>query len=324
MASSGDYNWQLNTYKIITGSMRLIGAIQTGETPPAEEYEDALDALNGLVTHWQASGIHVWCELDCTLFMQPGQIRYQVGLGSPDHCTPTSGWSQSAVAVAAPRGATSLVVDDASAISAGDNLGLIYELSGMFWTQVAGAPAGNTVPLTTSLPDGIPARAIVVTYRETMVRPLRVPAARRYRFAFAGGTPVENPMGVMSRLDYGMIPNKEILGVPTQFFFDPQLGLAVIQVWPAPNTPLEAMKFTAQRPIQDFLTQRDTADLPIEWMSTLRYNLAVELAPEYDVPAERFQIVATMAQQKLLVCQTWDREPESVYFGVERFPAVRN
>ena len=86
MASSGTYTWNPSTYSIITGSLRLLSAIQTGEIPPDDEYQDALDALNGLTKHWQASGIHVWAEQDCTLFFQPGQYQYQLGQVSPDIC----------------------------------------------------------------------------------------------------------------------------------------------------------------------------------------------------------------------------------------------
>lgn len=264
MASSGDYSFNQNCYQIITGAMRLIGAIQTGETPPAEEYEDALAALNGLVTHWQASGIHVWSEVDAILLLQPGQISYQIGPGSPDQCYYSKDW-------------------------------------------VDGMQLPGGVPPTTTLP-----------------RPLRVPAARRYHFGISGGQSIETPMAVLSRIDYGAVPNKTTPGVPTQFFFDPKLVLAEMYVWPAPRDTSDAIKFTCQRPLQDFTTQRDTADLPIEWISTLRFNLALELAPEYDCPAERFQIITQMATQKLLMCQAWDREPESVYFGLENFPATRN
>ena len=263
MASSGDYDFNLSSYKIITGALRLIGAIQSGEVPPAEEYEDAEESLNGLITHWQASGIHVWSEIDAILLLQPGQIRYLIGPGSPDLCFYSKDWDDS---------------------------------------MHTGAP----LPLV------------------TLPRPLKVPAARRYRFAPPGGHAIEIPMGVMSRIEYGTIPQKTMPGIPTQFFFDPQLGQAVMNIWPAPSDTQDAMKFTAQRPLQDFTNQRDTADLPQEWVSCLRYNLAVEMAPEYDVPAERFQIIKALAAEKLLTCQAFDREPESVMFGLSQYPASRN
>lgn len=264
MTTSSDYSWNPSTYAIITGALRLIGAIQTGETPPAEEYEDALASLNGLIKHFQASGIHVWSEIDAILLLQPNQTRYEIGPGSADQCFYSKDWT-----------------DD---------------------MRLPGGP-----PTPSPLP-----------------RPLKVPAARRYRFAPPGGTPIETPMGVLSRLDYAALPNKTNTGTPTAFFFDPQLGRAVMHIWPAPISTDDAIRFTAQRPIEDFDTQRNTADVPVEWISCLRFNLAVELALEYDVPAERFQLLTALAGQKVAACMAWDREPESVYFGLQSAPDWRN
>lgn len=323
MASSGDYSFNPNTYSIITGALRLIGAIQTAETPPAEEYEDAMAALNGLITHFQATGIHVWSEEEVTLFLQPGAGYYEIGYGSPDHCCLSNAWGQTTLPFGAAAGATSITVADASFITGGNHVGTIRDSGALFWTQASANPTGNVVPLAQGLPGAAAPGSIVVSYAQPMVRPLRVPAARRYRLS-PDGHGIETPMGVMARLDYANIPNKQNQGVPTAFFFDPELGRAIMKIWPTPSTSLEAVKFTAQRPLQNFTTQRDTADIPVEWISCLRFNLAVELAPEYDVPAERFQVISAMAQQKYAVCSTWDREPQSVYFGLESFPAVRD
>jgi hypothetical protein len=179
------------------------------------------------------------------------------------------------------------------------------------------------VSLTSALPSAAASGAIVVHYPTALVRPLKVPAARRYLFAAPDGTPIEIPMSVMSRIDYGNVPNKTTPGVPTQYFFDPQLGLAVMNIWPAPSDNLSAVKFTAQRPLQDFINQANNADLPVEWISTLRYNLAVELAPEYDCPTQRFQMIKALADEKMEMSRSFDREPEPVLFGVSYDPSSR-
>jgi hypothetical protein len=324
MATSGDYNFSLSSYKIITGAMRLIYAIQSGEVPPAEEYDDALDALNGMVTHWQASGIHVWSEIDCTLFLQPNQITYQIGQTSTDHCCASGSWTQTALTVLAPAAATTIQVASIAGFSIGDNIGIWLDAGTIFWTTVSITPSGNTVTLTAPLPSQASSGAWAVDYPSAVVRPLKVPAGRRYLMQPPGGQPIETPMGVMSRLDYGNVPNKNSTGMPTSFFYDPQLVLGVMSIWPAPSDDHSAIKFTAQRPLQDFLTQRDTADLPQEWISALRFNLAVEMSPEYDVDPNRFQMIKLLADEKKAMCMAWDREPESVYFGLENRPAVRN
>src|SRR5215472_1340055 len=84
MASSGDYSFNPSTYAIVTGAMRLISAIQSGEQPPAEEWEDGLAALNGLVHAWQANGIHVWTQTTFSVALVASKASYQIGIGAPD------------------------------------------------------------------------------------------------------------------------------------------------------------------------------------------------------------------------------------------------
>ena len=133
MASSGDYSWNSSTYRIITGAMRLISAIQSGEAPPAEEWEDAFDALNGLITHWQASGIHVWSEVECMLFLQPGQRTYALGFGSADHACAASDWLQTYLTADTPAAGTTAslaaVSDTRNSLATGDWIGLVAQTS---------------------------------------------------------------------------------------------------------------------------------------------------------------------------------------------------
>lgn len=342
MATSGTFGWNLNTDQIIRGALRLLSAIQSGETPPADEYQDALDALNGLTKHWQASGIHVWTEADATLFFQPGQYQYRLGVGSPDAAVVSSAWSQTALLANVAAGATTItvasatpVVTTATAIAAGDRVGIWLAGGGTFWTTVTGV-SGLVVSLAAGLAGPALLGAYVITYAPGpgFIRPLKVPAGRRYQFAGgAGGYPIETPMMIMSRIDYAAQPQKNVPGIPTQWFYDPQIGqvssgqvaapLGVMNVWPAPVNNLSAMKFTGMFPLQDFSTQANTADLPQEWISTLRYNLAVELAPEYDCPPTRFQIIKVLADEKLELCRGFDRESEPVLFGVAYDPTSR-
>ncbi|WP_182954638.1 hypothetical protein [Gluconacetobacter tumulisoli] len=323
MTTSGTASWNPGTASIINGALRLLSAIAQGETPGAGEYQEALEALNGMVKTWQASGIHVWAEEDCMLFLQPGQVRYRLGPGSPDAATTGDGWVRGALAVTAAAGAAQIVPASADGMGAGDRIGIWLDAGTIFWTSVV-AVVGEILSLAAPLPSQAGAGAMCVGYAAPLVRPLRVPGARRYQFAPPGGQAIEIPVVPMSRLDYASVPNKTTPGTVTQFFYDPQLGAGVVHVWPAPSDSRSALAFTAQRPLQDFTSQADTADLPQEWISVLRYNLARELAPEYDCPAPRFAMIAALAAEKLALAQAWDREPQSVLFGAGAGPAGRS
>lgn len=335
MATSGTFSWNLNTAQIINGALRILSAIQSGETPPADEYEDALAALNGLTKFWQASGIHVWSEIDCMLFLQPSQPRYEIGTSVYGaHSCPTIGFAQTELTADAAASDTSIVVGSSFNFGVGYPVGIWLDAGTTFWSTVASV-TGTTIFLTSALPSAAASGAIVVNYQTDLIRPLKVLAARRYQFAASDATPIEIPMAIMSRIDYANLPNKTVPGTPTQFFYDPSLtdglqslavgapGIGQFFVWPAPANNLSAVRFTAQRPLQDFVTQANTADLPQEWISALRYNLAVELAAEYDCPAQRFAMIKALADEKLEMCRAWDRETEPVLFGISMDPASR-
>jgi hypothetical protein len=322
--TSGTYTWGLTTQRLIYGALRLLSAIESGEIPPDNEFEDALDALNGLVKQWQASGIHLWTEEDATLFLQPGQIQYLIGPATTDHCCPTVGSLITALGATAAAAATSVTLLSTGTIATGNPIGIWLDAGNVFWTTAAGAPSGLVVPLSTALPSQATAGNFAASYPAALTRPLRVPMARNVQLAPTLPGIVEFPMMPMSRLYYASVPNKWNPGTVTQFFFDPQLGQALMNCWPAPSDARSVMRFTAQMPLQDLVNAATLPDLPVEWLACLRFNLAKELALEYDCPPQRLSSIAQMAAEKFAMCSMWDREPESVRFGVGSFPTQRN
>ena len=317
MTTSGTYTYNPNVTTIINRALRQCGAITQGETPPAADVQDALDAQNAMVKAWQAEGIHVWTETDATVFLQPNQNTYLIGTGSTDAVT--ASWSQTTLTASASAGGTSLTVASITGISSGMFIGVQTNAGTNFWTTVSGSPSGSTVTLSSGLSVAVTSGALVFFYATALIRPLRVPGARRYLLSSA----TENPLIVMSRLDYANMPNKTNAGTVTQMFYDPQMTLGVMHIWPAPADNTAAVKFTAQMPLQDVGTLSNTLNFPQEWMAALAWNLAVELAPEYDVPLERFQMLQLQAAKHKAIVSAWDKEPESLLFGVSFAPGYR-
>ena len=310
--ASSTYSPQRDT--IIRRALRQCIAIESGETPGSQEISDANDALNAMVAEWQATGLHIWKETEGVLFTQPNQIKYQFGGTNTDQACTDANWVQTSVQSSVSVGATALPLTSASGISSGDNIGVMLQTNQLFWTTVNGAPSGNTVTLTAPLPSAVSNGQVVVDYAPAykMTRPLRVVDARRYYLSSA----IETPLTRQARLDYRDLPNKTTTGTITTYFYDPQLGAGYAWLWPAPPDSLSAMKFTYMQSIGDFLNASDTPDFPQEWLNALSWNLAEELAPEYGVGPQRMQVIAAKAQKSLGIVQGWDREPESVFLGV--------
>jgi hypothetical protein len=66
---------------LITSSMRLIGAIATGETPTAAEINDGISTLNDLLENWSTQNLAVYDAAVQTYPTVAGQAVYTIGPG---------------------------------------------------------------------------------------------------------------------------------------------------------------------------------------------------------------------------------------------------
>lgn len=65
--------------QLITSSMRLIGAIATGETPTADEANDGLTALNDLMETWSTENLAIYGSANESFPTVGGQAVYTIG-----------------------------------------------------------------------------------------------------------------------------------------------------------------------------------------------------------------------------------------------------
>jgi hypothetical protein len=328
LTTSGTYVWSQSAVTIISAALRIAQVIGEEETASGWQLEITLDAFNAMVKAWQASGIHLWCEEEAILFPQAGQIQYQIGATSTDNSCIFTQFVQNALSANAAQGTSSVTLNSAAGIASGYYIGIQLVSGANFWTQANGAPSGNTVPLLAALPSQAVAPAVVFAYPAPLIRPLRVYTGRRYTYS----SRIDIPMLAMSRMDYANQPNKTTAGIINQYFFDPQTGpqanaysspTALVNLWPNPVDYSSGFRFTAQRPIQDLGNLSNLPDFPVEWNAALKWNLALEIAPQYGTPSEQIDIIAKQAQRWYQMASQWDREPEGIRFGVAMRPGLR-
>lgn len=325
-ATSGSFSATMPVISLANAALRIAQIIGDEETATGSQLQSCLDALQAMVKAWQGSGIHVWCEEEGILFLQPNQTMYQIGAGSPDKVTLWDDLTQTALTVTAVATDTTITVSSASGILDGDNIGIQLDAGTNFWTTVNGTPVGLVVTLTDAIPLTASDGALVFDYTVPLYRPLRIMGGRRYNYR----SRIDLPVQMWARLDYQAQPNKYTTGIPTAFFYDPQTGNGSYQQpvgqwnsWPAPQDYTNGMRFTAQRPIQDVGNLANVLDFPAEWSAALKWNLALEIGPEFGTPMEQLQIVAQQAQRWYKMASEWDRESESVMFGVAFTPGQR-
>lgn len=311
MTTSGTATFNRTRNEIISAAARKIGAIRAGETPGHQVVLDFAEALNALVKRWQASGLHLWTVEEATLFLQVAQTEYSIGSTSTDHCTQS--YVATTLSGAEAAGQTTLSVTATTSITAADHIGIVLDDGTLQWSTVS-SKTSSTVTIASALTSAAASGNAVYTYTTKIVRPLRIPAARRYIFSSGFEVDFSRPM---SRSDYRAMPNKTAPGTVTQYYYDARGGanaLGKFNVWPAPSDVANAVNFTWHRPIQDFNAAGDNPDLPQEWIDTLVFNLAVVMAPEYDCPPNRFAIIKGLADEYRDTLSGWDREIESARF----------
>jgi len=326
LQTSGTNTYSATAIQLLTAALRLTQVIGDEETPTGAQLQSGLDAMTAMCKGWQVAGIHVWAEEEAILFLQPGQILYQVGTTTTDHFCLFNDLRQGSLAAVATAGASTVSVTSATGILSGDQFGVQLDSGLNFWTTVSGAPVGTTVTLAAVLPASASQGAITFDYTTPLARPLRVMGGRRYNYASG----VDVPIQMWARLDYQAQPNKMTPGTTTAFFFDPQTGQGAYQgataqmnAWPNPQNNTFGMRFTAQRALQDIGTLANVPDFPVEWNAAIKWNLAMELGPEFGTPSEQMAIIEKQAMKWFSLMQSWDREPESVMFGVAMSPGQR-
>lgn len=115
------------------------------------------------------------------------------------------------------------------------------------------------------------------------------------------------PVQIYSREQYNALPNKAVTGQPYIAFFDRQLSSTVMSVYPVPQTGTsDVLHLASKRQIQDVTANTDNVEFPPEWSECLVYNLAVRMAPDFQV--EPRSDVVSLAGELYEMLSGQDRE----------------
>lgn len=162
----------------------------------------------------------------------------------------------------------------------------------LLWTYTSG-----TLTLTTA-----------ASYTLSPARPLRILSARLKRSG------IEIPMQEMTREEYDNLPDKDVTGFPTQFYYDRQRESALFYVWPVLSAANgETVEYTYERELEDVTDGAETLDMPGEWWEATMYGLAARLAEAY-AKTGPLQWLGPRATTTLERALAWEREG-SVFFG---------
>jgi hypothetical protein len=138
----------------------------------------------------------------------------------------------------------------------------------------------------------------------------------------------DHPLTLISREEYLNLSNKSTEGTPTLYYYEPAYDLpgsnsgasakGNLYLWPEPDATTVAnyvlhLRYT--RPIQDFSATSDSLDFPQEWFNAVRWNLAHQLCPQYEVPLGKMREIERLAKDTLDLALSNDADPASLYIS---------
>lgn len=121
---------------------------------------------------------------------------------------------------------------------------------------------------------------------------ITVPAPLKVLYAYLRdnsnpNNPIDIPLQILTHYDYNWLASKLDMGMPIQFFYNPDILSGTLKVWPIPDNYSKMYRqviITYQRPFEDAGSGTNTLDFPPSWNLALIYQLAWILAPEYGLP----------------------------------------
>jgi len=172
-------------------------------------------------------------------------------------------------------------------------------------TYTLGGP--NSVPMydsfdvnqTTPITDK-PLKLLQAFYRNNQVSP-----------------PIDIPLTLLSKQEYNNLGSKQSTGVPNSIFYDYKTTYGTLYIYVEPNSQVATnyeLHLVMQMPLQDINKAQDIPDFPNEWMNTLVWNLADQLAIEYSVPANHRMEIAARAKTYKEQLTDWDVDVYSTFF----------
>lgn len=132
---------------------------------------------------------------------------------------------------------------------------------------------------------------------------------------------IDVPMRILTRDEYNRLGNKTSTGEPVQLFYEPLLTTGVIHMFPVPNTTAIAnntVTIVYQRPFEDFDAASDNPDFPQEWYNAIKFGLADLLAPEYGLPLQERQDLASRARKLRETALGFGTEEGSIFFQADK------
>lgn len=145
-------------------------------------------------------------------------------------------------------------------------------------------------------------------------RPVRIANA----LVKQSGSNDEIPIRIYNEDEWAQISDKTLTSIlPQGIYYDPNFALGLIYVWPVPSAN-GTLILCSDKPLTTYSLISEDVTLPPGYKKALRYNLAMELAPEYGKAIS--QDIATQAVESKALIMRSNTKP--VYMRSDVFGLV--
>ena len=295
---------------IVKEALLILKVIDAELPIESVDQTNGLNSLNRMIKQWQAQGFHLWTETEAVLFLQQGVSKYSFGVD----CNSAIHDDYDTDTVTADYVASSLLlqVNNGAFYSDGDSI-LITLDSGLKFETTVVSVLVNDVTIADEPTDAVSAGNDVILNYSYISRPLSI-TNLRFREA---GQQTDIPTWEWARKEYFEQPDKESQGTVSTWYYSPQLNCGDLYVWQTPASNNQQARFTFIRPTEISTSNASLPDFPSEWFLTLAYNLAATVAPQYQVPVERMQMIEQKAAIYLDESLGFDNEDTYITFEPE-------
>ena len=136
---------------------------------------------------------------------------------------------------------------------------------------------------------------------DNSTRPVRI----RKAFIRDSSNAVDYPVRIIGNEEYSLIPFKTITSsYPFNLYYRNEFPLGVVNLYPVPDSGF-TLFLEVQAALSAYTDVSDTVSLPPGYIKALKYNLAVQISPEYRDPSP---LVIQIAQNSI----AWIKRMNSV------------
>ncbi len=305
MATSGTIAYDRTGAQIIDQALRLIQVLGEDDTITANQTTNGLVSLNLMIKSDQKR-LGLWRFRQAKLFLVDGQANYDLAGANAADISEISETTLDADEATSQTVLSVTKTSNGAGFANSDVIGIVLDDDTIHWTTIVSFVTDDTVTITSGLASAATRGNKVFVYTTAAARPLKIVSARREQ------SNNEIPMFKLSREDYFSLPNKASEGTPVQFYYDPQIAVSTIYLWPTPDSVDDEINYDYLAEIEILSADSDTSEYPSEWMEYLVYGLAIRQAPAHGASVSNEVLMVYKDAVDTLL--NWDTEDVSITF----------